>query len=162
MLSIAYRTHLQQGLFSGSRCVPRDKGHQSSTPLGFLFDDDAKLCFGGIAGVLLAVPVEEKVVAGVEQWQKQVPQGLIGFRGRHTALHDFQITRNLPVLDVGHAAVVRNVLWVKAFEERRKQMFLQILGIKGLVHDQMTPLGELAPDDLLADFLADIGSHKRK
>mmetsp|Transcript_28194 Transcript_28194/g.76425 ORF Transcript_28194/g.76425 Transcript_28194/m.76425 type:complete len:234 (+) Transcript_28194:433-1134(+) len=155
---------LEEGLFSRSRGISRHKGHQALAGL-FSF---RVLCFGvvlafallakpagsAVACVLLFVPNHEQVVAGLEQWPKDVQQTHVGIRTGHSSLHDFQIARNLPFLYLGNAAVVGDGLWVEHFQKVWiKDFVVQVVLGDDAFQDQVAEFLKLVPQHLFRYFL---------
>ena len=102
------KSYFEKGLFARIWSVPGHKRHESVTSLYWFL-------ISSIAGVLLAVPVQENIVASVQERKAKLSELNIGFRSGHTTVHHFEIARNLPFRNLGDSSIIDDSLGFEQF-----------------------------------------------
>lgn len=132
IISTRVQTHLQECLFTRSGCISGNERHDAFASSRTLFACQQFV----VAGMLLSVPFQKEAIAGIQEWSKELQQGQIGIGAGDTALHDFQVAWNLPILDLCHTTIVLDVLWIKIGKHFGKE-WIQIVGRNSFFNDQM-------------------------
>jgi hypothetical protein len=155
-------TNLEKGLFSWFGCVPSDERHDATAPLdvgGSPVPGGKNLSVCVVAGVLLSVPVQEQVVAGVKDGAEQLQQVQVRVGGRNAPGHDLEVAGYLPLGDVGDPAVVYDGLRTEQLEQSREDQ-IKVRRIDGPLDDQVPLLLELLSDHTLVDLDFHSASHE--
>ena len=102
--------------------------------------------------MLLPIPGGKQVVAALQQGQAYVEHVQIGIGTGNPSLHHLHVARELPLLDLGNATVVRYCLRTEVLDNGRHDA-VEIRRSNALLNYQVTHLGQLGADDATGNLL---------